>query len=76
MPLDFDDPDDLSPDELEDEGYYLADSETEYDAEGNAIDYDVYRNDEGDEVWLRDGVRSRNDILGFEDDDHFEDNLL
>ena len=62
--------------ELEDDGYYHDRDESERTSDGGRIDYSVWRNEDGDEVRFQTGGESRNDMLGFEDDDHFEDNMM
>ena len=69
------DPNGRTADELEDDGYWLDEEETEYDIDGTVTHYDAYVNDEGDEVRLRTGAEGRNDLLGFDDDERAEDNL-
>lgn len=66
----------MTPNELEDQGYYHDRDESEYTADGSRIDYSVWRNDEGDEEWIEEGGESRNDIHGFDDAEDFEDNML
>lgn len=54
----------------------VVDEHSEYDNRGNRDDYTVYEDENGDRYEERTGGASRNDILGFEDDEHFEDNML
>ncbi len=48
---------------------------TEYDFRGTHI-FAIYEDEDGYRYKECIGYESSNDLLGFEDDDHFEDNML
>jgi hypothetical protein len=60
---------------LEDQGFYHDRNETVQEGRG-VIYVAVYKHDELGERWHYAGGESINDTLGFEDDDHFSDNIF
>ncbi|WP_263811035.1 hypothetical protein [Salinibacter pepae] len=52
-----------------------VDHRTETDGEG-VHHYRTYEDENGDQYTQYEGTESRNELLGFEDDEHFEDNML
>lgn len=53
----------------------LVSERTEYDSRG-AHHYSTYEDEDGNRYEEHDSTESRNDLLGFDDDEHFEDNML
>lgn len=58
------------------EGYFHIDDITEYDLEGNARDYSVWEDEDGDRIEIYEGGSSKHDITGFDDEESFEDNMV
>jgi hypothetical protein len=52
-----------------------VDHYTETDSDG-VHHYRTYEDENGDRYTRHEGTESRNELLGFEDDEHFEDNML
>ena len=58
------------------EGHEKVDETTKTSSSGDIAHYEVYEDDEGNTYEEYVGGATRNEILGFEDDDHFEDNMF